>query len=151
MTLAGPDPDQAPVIDQNYNGTDADRIALRKGVRIARHIFAQAAFDPMRGEELGPGSAVQDDAAIDAYIRASAESDYHSVGTARMGGDPLAVVDAELRVRGIAGLRVVDASVMPHLPGGNTAIPVAMIAEKAADLILGRAPPPPAVLPQVQP
>ena len=67
-------PDQPPVIDQNYNGTDADRIALRAGVRIARRIFAQAAFDPMRGEELGPGSAVQDDAAIDAYIRAKAEA-----------------------------------------------------------------------------
>ncbi len=151
VTLAGPDPDHPPVIDQNYNGTDADRIALRAGVRIARRIFAQAAFDPMRGEELGPGSAVQDDAAIDAYIRASAEADYHSVGTARMGRDPLAVVDPELRVHRIAGLRVVDASVMPHLPGGNTAIPVAMIAEKAADLILGRTPLPPAALPEVQP
>ena len=155
VTLAGPDPDQPPVIGQNSNRTEAERIALREGVRIARRIFAQAAFDTMRGEELGPGSAVQDDAAIDAYIRASAEADYHSVGTARMGGDPLAVVDPELRVRGTLGLRVVDASVMPHLPGGNTAIPVAMIAEKAADMILGRAPPPPAPppapLPQVQP
>jgi choline dehydrogenase len=147
VTLSGPNPDLSPVIDQNYNSHQADRVALREGVRIARRIFAQEAFAIMRGEELGPGPAIQSDADIDAYIRASAEADYHSVGTARMGIDPLAVVDAQLRVHGLEGLRIVDASVMPTLPGGNTAIPVAMIAEKAADLILGQEPPAPAVLP----
>jgi choline dehydrogenase len=140
VTLAGPDPDTPPVIDQNYNGTGNDRRVMRTGIRIAREVFHQPAFDPYRGEELAPGPAVQSDADIDAYIRSTAEADYHSAGTARMGNDPMAVVDAELRVHGLERLRVVDASVMPHLPGGNTAIPVAMIAEKAADMILGKPP-----------
>lgn len=140
VTLASADPDVPPVIDQNYLGNEKDRIAAREGVRIARRIFGQPAFDDVRGEELSPGVHVQSDEDIDAFIRAHAEADYHSVGTARMGSDPMAVVDAELRVHGIDGLRVVDASVMPHLPGGNTAIPVTMIAEKAADMILGRPP-----------
>jgi len=138
VTLANADPDAPPVIDQAYNATESDRRVMREGVRIARTIFAQEAFDEMRGEELAPGAAVQSDAEIDAHIRAQAEADYHSTSTARMGSDPLAVVDAQLKVHGLSGLRVVDASVMPHLPGGNTAIPVAMIAEKGADMILGR-------------
>ena len=150
VTLASADPDAPPVIDQNYNATERDRRVMREGVRIARRVFAQSAFDEVRGEELAPGAAVQSDEDIDAYIRAHAEADYHSVGTARMGYDPLAVVDARLRVRGIEGLRVVDASVMPHLPGGNTAIPVVMIAEKAADMILGRPPLPAANMPAAQ-
>lgn len=144
VSLSTADPEAPPVIDQNYLGTENDRRVMREGVKIAREIFAQEAFDSIRGEELAPGPEVHGDDAIDAYIRASAEADYHSVGTARMGTDPRAVVDPELRVRGIAGLRVVDASVMPHLPGGNTAMPVAMIAEKAADMIRGKAPLPPA-------
>lgn len=145
VTLAGPDATTPPIIDQNYNGAEHDRRVMREGVKIARTIFAQPAFDICRGEELAPGNAVQSDAEIDAFIRSHAEADYHSVGTARMGTDALAVVDPELKVHGMEGLRVVDASVMPHLPGGNTAIPVAMIAEKAADMILGRHPPAPAV------
>jgi len=138
VTLAGSDPDLPPVIDQNYNASERDRRVLRQGVRIARRVFGQAPFDDFRGAELAPGLQVGSDEEIDAYIRATAEADYHSTSTARMGSDAMAVVDAELRVHGTSGLRVVDASVMPHLPGGNTAIPVAMIAEKAADLILGR-------------
>jgi choline dehydrogenase len=138
ITLASADPDTPPVIDQNYNGTANDQRVMREGVRIARTIFNQPAFDDMRGEELAPGPEAQSDEAIDAYVRAKAEADYHSTSTARMGSDPMAVVDAQLRVHGLAGLRVVDASIMPHLVGGNTAIPVAMIAEKAADMILGR-------------
>lgn len=140
VRLVSADPASPPQIDQNYLSTENDWRVLREGVRIARRIFSQPAFDPHRGEELAPGPAVQSDAEIDAFIRASAEADYHSVGTARMGRDKLAVVDAQLRVRGLDGLRIVDASIMPHLPGGNTAIPVAMIAEKAADMILGRTP-----------
>jgi choline dehydrogenase len=139
VTLASADPDAPPVIDQNYNATENDRRVMREGVRIARRIFNQRAFDEMRGEELAPGPQVQSDDEIDAYIRANAEADYHSTSTARMGSDPMAVVDDALRVHGTRALRVVDASVMPHLPGGNTAIPVAMIAEKAADLILQEA------------
>ncbi|TCJ37017.1 choline dehydrogenase [Parafrankia sp. BMG5.11] len=140
VSLASGDPAAAPVIDQNYNGSKNDRRVMREGVRIARHVFGQPAFDYLRGDELAPGAAVTSDEDVDAYIRAGAEADYHSVGTARMGTDPMAVVDAQLRVHGIESLRVVDASVMPHLPGGNTAIPVAMVAEKAADMILGRPP-----------
>jgi len=136
VTLASADPDAPPVIDQNYNATENDRRVMREGVRIARRLFAQPAFDEMRGDELAPGNDVQSDAQIDAYVRAHAEADYHSTSTARMGSDPLAVVDDRLRVHGLQSLRVVDASVMPHLPGGNTAIPVAMVAEKAADMIL---------------
>jgi len=145
VTLAGSDPDMPPVIDPNYNASERDRQVLRQGVRIARRVFAQNPFDGLRGEEIAPGPSVatDDDLAIDAYIRTTAEADYHSTSTARMGSDVMAVVDDTLRVHGIGALRVVDASIMPHLPGGNTAIPVAMIAEKAADMILGhRAPPP---------
>ena len=149
VTLAGADPDLPPVIDLNYLATENDRRVMREGVRIARRVFSQPAFDLMRGGELAPGANIESDAEIDGFIRAQAEADYHSVGTARMGSDPLAVVDADLRVHGFAGLRVVDASVMPHLPGGNTAIPVAMIAEKAADMILGEPPLPAAELPGV--
>lgn len=144
VTLASADPDMPPVIDQNYLATENDRRVARAAVRAARAIFEQPAFDAFRGEELAPGPHVQSDEDIDAYIRAKAEADYHSIGTARMGNDPMAVVDPQLRVHGIAGLRVVDASIMPHLPGANTGIPVAMIAEKAADMILGN-PPLPAV------
>jgi len=147
VTLASADPELPPLIDQNYNGTENDRRVMREGVRIARHIFHQAAFDEIRGDELAPGPAVQSDEEIDRYIRGHAEADYHSVGTARMGLDAMAVVDPELRVHGLSGLRVIDASIMPHLPGGNTAIPVAMIAEKGADMILGATPPPPVDLP----
>ncbi|MBK8630978.1 MAG: choline dehydrogenase [Sphingomonadales bacterium] len=143
VTLASADPETPPVIDQNYNGTERDRRVMREGIRMARRVFAQAAFDDLRAEELAPGPAVESDDELDHYIRTSAEADYHSVGTARMGIGPMAVVDDQLRVRGAQGLRVVDASIMPHLPGGNTAIPVAMIAEKAADMILGRSPLPP--------
>jgi choline dehydrogenase len=142
VSLASADPDTPPIIDQNYNGTANDRRVMREGVKIARRIFHQAAFDDMRGDEIAPGPDVTSDEDIDAYIRRAAEADYHSVGTARMGTDPMAVVDPALRVHGLQALRVVDASIMPHLPGGNTAIPVAMIAEKAADMILGVAPPP---------
>jgi choline dehydrogenase len=103
---------------------------------------AQAAFDPFRGEEIMPGPAVASDAAIDAFIREKGETIYHPVGTCRMGraDDPLAVVDKDCRVIGLEGLRVVDASVIPALIGGNTNAPTIMIAEKIADVIRGRAP-----------
>lgn len=138
VTLASADPAAPPVIDQNYNACERDRVAMREGVRLARRIFAQSPFDDLRGDEIAPGAGIVTDAEIDQYIRATAEADYHSTSTARMGNDPMAVVDDRLRVHGIDALRVVDASIMPHLPGGNTAIPVAMIAEKAADLIMER-------------
>ena len=104
--------------------------------RLSRELFAQPAFAPFRGEEIFPGAAVRDEAGLIDYIRHKAETLYHPVGTCRMGSDAAAVVDPQLRVRGIEGLRVVDASVMPTLIGGNTNAPTVMIAERAAELIL---------------
>ncbi|MBV9331861.1 MAG: choline dehydrogenase, partial [Alphaproteobacteria bacterium] len=113
IALKSADPFAAPLIQPNYLATDEDRRALREGVKLAREIFAQAAFDPYRGPELMPGAHVQKDAQIDAFVRKSAETIYHPVGSAKMGTDSESVVDPELRVYGVEGLRVVDASVMP--------------------------------------
>jgi choline dehydrogenase len=113
---------------------------MREGTKIAREIFAQAAFDPFRGPELMPGAHVRSDSQVDAWLRKTAETIYHPVGSAKMGKDSESVVDAQLRVYGIEGLRVIDASVMPTLVSGNTNAPTIMIAEKASDMILGRTP-----------
>jgi choline dehydrogenase len=143
ISIKSNDPLVAPVIQPNYLEAEEDRRAMREGVKIARDIFAQAAFDPYRGPELWPGAHVRTDDQIDAWIRKTAETIYHPVGSAKMGKDSESVVDAELKVYGIEGLRVVDASVMPTLVSGNTNAPTIMIAEKAADMILGRTPLPP--------
>ncbi len=138
--LRSSDPFADPTILGNYLATEEDRRAVREGVRMARDIVAQPAMAPYRGEELAPGFDVQSDAEIDAWIRAKGETIYHPVGTCRMGvtGDALAVVDKDLKVFGLEGLRVVDASVMPTLIGGNTNAPTIMIAEKIADQLRGR-------------
>jgi choline dehydrogenase len=140
--LKSADPFDDPAIFGNYLATEEDRRAIREGVKIARKVAAQPALARYRSAEHEPGEAVQTDAEIDAWIAATGETIYHPVGTCRMGavGDPMAVVDDQLRVQGLAGLRVVDASVMPTLIGGNTNAPTIMIAEKAADMIRGRAP-----------
>jgi choline dehydrogenase len=140
IDLASADPFADPLIRANYLATGEDRRVLREAVRIGRDVASQAALDPYRAAELAPGGSVRTDAEIDAWVRATAETIYHPVGTCAMGadGDPQAVVDAGLRVRGIEGLRVVDASVMPRLVGSNTNAPTIMIAERAADLIRGR-------------
>ncbi len=109
-------------------------------MKIARKLVAQKAFDTYRGDELSPGMTARSDSDIDDFIRRTAITIYHPVGTAKMGNDRMAVVDSTLKVRGVRGLRVVDASVMPTLVGGNTNAPTIMIAEKAADLILGKEP-----------
>ena len=142
VSLASADPYADPAIVMNFLSTEEDRRAVREGVRIVRNVVAQAAFDPFRGEEIVPGPAVADDAAIDAFIREKGETIYHPVGTCRMGraDDPMAVVDKDCRVIGLAGLRVVDASVIPALIGGNTNAPTIMIAEKIADVIRGQVP-----------
>ncbi|HYC04982.1 MAG TPA: choline dehydrogenase [Azospirillaceae bacterium] len=138
ILITSPDPAAKPAIQPNYLAAEADRRCLRDGVRLARRIAGQAPLDPYRGEELAPGEAAQDDAAIDSWVRQTANTIFHPVGTCRMGGDEEAVLDSELRVRGIEGLRVVDASAMPTIIGGNTSVPTMMIAEKAASMILAR-------------
>ena len=137
--LVSDDPLADPLIEANYLSTPEDRRVLREAVTIGRDVVAQVALDPYRDAELAPGPDVRGDAAIDAWVRQTAETIYHPIGTCKMGaeGDPMAVVDGQLRVRGIAGLRVVDASVMPSLVSGNTNAPTIMIAEKAADMIRG--------------
>lgn len=143
VALKSTDPTMQPLIQPNYLQSEADRIVLREGVKLTRDIFRQKAFDVYRGPELMPGVDVQSDDEIDAWIRKTAETIYHPVGTCKMGNDENAVVDGELKVRGTQGLRVVDASVMPTLVGGNTNAATIMIAEKASDMILGRAAPEP--------
>jgi choline dehydrogenase len=110
---------------------------------MVRDIIAQKPLDMFRGPEMMPGPHVRTDAEMDAFIRQKAETIYHPVGSCRMGADARSVVDPELRVRGVAGLRVIDASVMPTLVGGNTNAPTIMVAEKAVDMILGRPAPAP--------
>lgn len=147
--LRSADPFDDPAILANYLATDEDRRALREGIKMVREFVKGAAMDAVRGEEVQPGAAIQSDADLDAWIRETSETIYHPVGTCRMGAadDALAVVDETLCVHGLKGLRVVDASVMPTLVGGNTNAPTIMIAEKAADMILGRAPLAPLTVP----
>jgi choline dehydrogenase len=132
VRLASPDPRAKPDIDPNYLSAEADRRCLRDALRLCRRIAGQVAMDPVRGQERSPGEAVVSDADIDAWVRRTAQTIFHPVGTCRMGSDPDAVLDCELRVRGIEGLRVADASSMPDLIGGNTSAPTMMIAERAA-------------------
>jgi choline dehydrogenase len=138
ISLASADPFAAPLIDPNYLATEEDRRALREGFKMARTIVAQAAMAPFRGPEFKPGAHVQTDDDIDAFIKASAETIYHPVGTCRMGVDERAVVNQDCKVRGVNNLRVVDASVMPNLVGGNTNAATMMIAEKISDHVLGK-------------
>jgi 4-pyridoxate dehydrogenase len=142
ITLTSRDPKQAPRIKQNFLAREKDWVTLRAGIKLARDIGRQTALAPFVASEMGPGPNCRSDAEIDAYIRATAITVHHPLGTCKMGSDknPDAVVDAECKVRGIEGLRVVDASIMPDLVGGNINAPVIMIAEKVADLIRGREP-----------
>ena len=141
IRLKSANPTDKPAIHANYlsDAEGYDLNMLVEGVKVSREIFAGKPFDPYRGDEIFPGSAVQTTADVVAFIRGKAETVYHPVGTCRMGNadDINAVVDTELRVRGVAGLRVVDASIMPCLPGGNTNAPTIMIAEQVADFLLG--------------
>ncbi|HUN47405.1 MAG TPA: GMC oxidoreductase, partial [Stellaceae bacterium] len=141
VTLASSDPEAAPRIRQNFLSTDSDRRTLRAAVRLAQEVGRQAPLKSFIARELAPGAARASDADIDAFIRASAITVHHPLGTCRMGSDENAVVDPELRLRGAEGLRIVDASVMPDLVGGNINAAVLMVAEKAADLVRGTAVP----------
>jgi len=140
VSLTSADPTAHPRIWQNFLGHDADWRTLRAGMRIAREIAAQSALAPFIAKEIAPGSGKTSDADIDEAIRNTAITVHHPLGTCRMGAedDEMAVVDAQLRVRGAERLRVVDASVMPTLVRGNINSAVVMIAEKAADLIAGK-------------
>ncbi|MEE8271563.1 MAG: choline dehydrogenase [Alphaproteobacteria bacterium] len=147
LELRSADPRDHPLIQPNYLSTEGDRREMRDGVTLTREIFAQAAFDPYRGPELAPGADVRTAIEIDAFVRAKADSAYHPSCTCKMGGDAMAVVDGEARVRGVESLRVVDASIMPDMVSGNLNAPTIMLAEKASDMILGRPPLPPSNAP----
>ena len=143
ITLASPDPFEAPLIDPNLLSAPEDLPPLIRGMRLARKIFASAAFTKYRARETSPGSGVQSDDELAAYVRAQAYTVHHPVSTCRMGSDAAAVVDSQLRVIGLDNLRVADASVFPSIIGGNTNAAIVMIAEKACDMIFtGRAPAP---------
>ncbi|MBD2248358.1 GMC family oxidoreductase N-terminal domain-containing protein [Nostoc sp. FACHB-888] len=137
VSLRSPDPKDAPVIQMNFLQSEADVQKLVAGIKLLRNLFGASAFDEFRGEEIAPGADKQSDPALVAYVREACDTVYHPVGTCKMGIDSMAVVDPELRVHGIEGLRVVDASIMPTITTGNTNAPTIMIGEKAADLIKG--------------
>lgn len=130
------DPRQAPAIRFNFLSTQPDAALTVAAIRIARRIMTAPALVPLQLTELGPGAELQSDDAILDWAREVGETTYHPVGTCRMGQDPMAVVDARLRVHGIGGLRVADASIMPTLTSGNTNAPAIMIGEKAAAMVL---------------
>jgi choline dehydrogenase-like flavoprotein len=135
VKLAGADPLLPPRILLNGLSSERDRAEFRRCIEMTREIAAQKAFDFCRGPEVSPGPAVVTDSDIDAYVRANANSAYHPCGSCKIGSDEMAVVDSQLRVHGIDGLRVVDASVMPSITNGNINAPSMMIGERAADLI----------------
>ena len=140
VRLKDANPLTPPRIQFNYMSTEQDRKEMRAGVRLTREIFAQAAFDKYRGDEMSPGRHVQTDAEIDEHIRNSAETAYHPSGTCRMGEDEMAVTNHLGQVHGVQNLRVVDASIMPLVVSGNLNAPTIMMAEKLADAIRGRQP-----------
>jgi choline dehydrogenase len=136
ITLCSADPREAPAIRPNYLSAETDRRVLRAGVRLLRRIFAQPAFDLYRGRELAPGPAVHSDDEIDAWVRETADTVFHPVGSCRMGADERSVLDTRLRVRGVRGLRVIDASSIPRMPSSNTNAPTMMVAERGSDFVL---------------
>ena len=135
VRLASKDPHDAPLIDPDFLGVRDDMERLSRGFKIMRNILEQKALADHGGKESAASASAVTDLQIEHFIRDHADTAYHPVGSCRMGSGPLDVVDAQLRVHGITGLRVVDASIMPRIVGGNTNAPVIMIAEKAADMI----------------
>ncbi|MBV9564168.1 MAG: GMC family oxidoreductase N-terminal domain-containing protein, partial [Bradyrhizobium sp.] len=136
LRIRSADPSQPPEIRINYLATETDRAAFIDGIRILRKILAAPALKPYCVDEVYPGAKVTSDEDILDFCRKTGATVYHPTSTCRMGNDPLAVVDQRLKVRGLEGLRVADASVMPDLMSGNTNAPTIMIAEKASDMIL---------------
>jgi len=136
ITLRSKNPADKPRIQANYLQADFDIRTMIDGIRLTRDIINQKAFDRYRGKELAPGPTAMSDDDLTQWLRATAMTTFHPVGTAKMGTDPMAVVDSKLKVRGIAGLRVADASIMPVISSGNTNAPAIMIGEKCAEFIL---------------
>ncbi|HCX88830.1 MAG TPA: choline dehydrogenase, partial [Gammaproteobacteria bacterium] len=127
-----------PASHFNYLSHPDDTKELVEALKVMQDLLTQPAFDEFRGERICPAPQVQSDRELEAWVRAYSSTDYHPSGTCRMGHDDLAVVDGELRVRGVDQLRVVDASVMPDIVSGNLNAPTQMIGERAADYILGK-------------
>jgi choline dehydrogenase len=140
IRLRSDDPAAQPIINYNYMTDRRDVEVVKRGIRIAREVFAQKAYAPFRGREVMPGPDVVTDADIESYIRRATECNLEASGSCKMGHDPLAVVNDRLQVHGVEGLRVVDTSIMPQIVNADTNGPVIMIAEKASDLVLGRTP-----------
>jgi choline dehydrogenase len=141
VKIRSSDPTEKPALRFNYLSTDQDRREWVEAIRAARHILSQAAFDPYNGGEISPGPAVESDQQILDWVRKDGETALHPSCTARMGTDPMSVVDPlTMAVHGVDGLKVADASAMPYVTNGNIYAPVIMLAEKAADLILGNTP-----------
>ncbi len=138
IDLKSADPFEKPALHFNYMQTEHDRRELIEGVKLARDLIQQLAFDKFRGAEILPGDDVTSDADILSFLRSATETDYHPCATCRMGTDEMAVIDDEMRVHGIEGLRVVDASAMPQVISANLNAPTQMIAARAADFILGK-------------
>ena len=140
VTIASANPEQPPTILFNYLEHQDDIEGFRACVRLTRDIIEQSAFDEYRDEEIQPGKHIQTDEEIDAFVRQAVESAYHPSCSCKMGEDDMAVVNSNTQVHGIKGLRVVDSSIFPTVPNGNLNAPTIMVAEKAADLILGKSP-----------
>ena len=142
VRVSGPEPERPPLIQFNYLSTEKDLADWRNCLRLTREVLQQPALDAYRTEEIQPGIDLSDDVAVDDWLRQNAETAYHPSCTCRMGAedDEQAVVDPQCRVRGLRGVRVVDSSVFPTIPNGNLNAPTIMVAERAADLILGREP-----------
>jgi len=136
ITLRSSNPMDKPKIQANYLQSDFDIRTMIDGIRLTRDIISQKAFDKYRGIELAPGPTMTSDEELTTWLRATAMTTFHPVGTAKMGNDPMAVVDARLKVHGIDGLRIADASIMPIISSGNTNAPSIMIGEKCAEFIL---------------
>lgn len=139
IALRSANPLDAPRIFANYLQTDFDIKTMIRGIRLTREVIQQKAFNRYRGRELAPGPDVESNKDLTAWLRANAMTTFHPVGTCKMGTDPMAVVDPKLRVRGLKGLRVADASIMPVISSGNTNAPAIMIGERAAQFILEEA------------
>ena len=137
VRLQSKDASTPPIVDPNYLAAENDMEVSVKGIKLIRKVLQSPAFAPFLGEETMPGPAVQTDDEIRKYILEWGKTDYHPVGTCKMGVDEMAVVGPDLKVHGIENLRVIDSSIMPSIISGNTQAPAMMIGEKGASLVLG--------------